>query len=205
MKLKIWELSLLVAVIVTILCGFILEGQQRELSDKLIRIHVVANSDSDEDQALKLAVRDAILEETGALLKGISNIEAAREIIGENLTQLNACAAREIEDEGFSYTVSAGLQEESFPTREYETFSLPAGRYMALRVVIGEGDGKNWWCVMFPPLCLTDGVLALSDESKETLKNNLTTEEYNLVTKSPSGAVPIEVRFKIVEIFQKIF
>ena len=145
------------------------------------------------------------MKDAGYLFENSDSAQDAAQIAEENLSSICEIASSQIKKSGFDYSVTAKVGKFAFPTRTYQDISLPAGNYTALRIEIGEAKGKNWWCVMFPPLCLTDGVLALNEESKETLKNNLTTEEYSLVTKSPSGAIPVEVRFKIVEIFQKIF
>ncbi len=176
-----------------------------DISNSVFRLHIIANSDSDFDQKLKLSVRDRILKDAGYLFENSISAQEAAQIAEKNLSKLCKIASSEIKESGFDYRVSAKVGKFAFPTRTYQDISLPAGNYTALRIEIGEAQGENWWCVMFPPLCLTDGVLALNEESKETLKNNLTAEEYSLVTKTSSGAIPVEVRFKIVEIFQKIF
>jgi stage II sporulation protein R len=155
MKLKKWELALIAALLFTFILGAGLRREQTDLSEKLIRLHVVANSDSEADQALKLKVRDGILKEVGRLLEGVTDRGEAVRLIEENLDTVTAGARDVVLQNGYGYEVTATIAVEAFPTREYETFSLPAGEYTSLRVVIGEGGGHNWWCVIFPPLCLS--------------------------------------------------
>ncbi|MBQ7682237.1 MAG: stage II sporulation protein R, partial [Oscillibacter sp.] len=123
---------------------------QARLSEKVIRLHVLANSDSPADQALKLRVRDRLLQETAPLLQQARDCRDMEALLRDHLPELAAAARDTLGD---SYPVTLELRETEFPTRCYDTFSLPAGRYLALRAVIGDGDGRNWWCVVFPPLC----------------------------------------------------
>ncbi|MBQ7098260.1 MAG: stage II sporulation protein R [Oscillospiraceae bacterium] len=124
------------------------------LQEALLRLHVVGASDSREDQAVKLRVRDAVLASLEEGLRDMTDPQAAYEYVARMLPQVEGAANRALAAAGFSETVEVSLTEEAFPTREYDTFSLPAGVYKALRVVIGEGEGKNWWCVVFPQLCM---------------------------------------------------
>jgi len=152
--LKRWELALLFGLLVALAAGMWLEREQEMLADRIIRLHVIANSDSAEDQALKLAVRDRVLEQARAIYPQNATLEEARAVLEEHLTVLAQAGQTVVEEQGEPYRVTAQMEECWFPTKEYETFSLPAGEYTALRVVIGEGEGANWWCVAFPPLCL---------------------------------------------------
>lgn len=195
MKPKIWEIALAIALVVTLVCGFTLDREQTELSEKLIRLHVVANSDTEEDQALKLKVRDSILGELTVLLSGVEDKTEAQEIIGSHLKELCKAAQRTIRAEGYNYAVTTRLMTEDFPTRNYTTFSLPAGKYTALRVTIGAGEGHNWWCVIFPPLCA--GAATTGDASDM----GLTDDEIGLITESSGKYV---IRFKAIEIFSAI-
>lgn len=154
-KLHTWEAALLLAVAAALLWGACTLQRQDALEQKVIRLHVIANSDSEADQALKLRVRDRVLVLTEDILRQSGDMEEARQRLAEALPRLQQTAAEEIAAQGSRYTVSAGLEETEFPTREYDGFALPSGEYLALRVVIGEGAGKNWWCVVFPPLCTT--------------------------------------------------
>lgn len=153
-KLKRWELALMLGVLCALALGSWLGQEQRELADRLIRFHVIANSDSQEDQALKLAVRDRVLEEAQAIYPEHATLEEARAALEEYLPQLAQAGQAVVQAQGMDYVVDARLEECWFPTKKYEGFALPAGEYTALRVVIGEGKGQNWWCVAFPPLCL---------------------------------------------------
>ena len=125
-----------------------------KLHDELLRLHVVGASDSQEDQDVKLLVRDAVLQSLEEGLADLTDVNAAVDYVARMLPIVEAAANRTLEAAGFSDTATVTLEEEAFPTRDYETFSLPAGVYKALRIVIGEGEGKNWWCVVFPQLCM---------------------------------------------------
>lgn len=195
MKLKKWELALILALGITFLCGATLSREQEALSDKLIRLHVVANSDSKADQALKLKVRDRILEDVASLLGGVTERDKAVKLIDENLDILVRDAKEVVRSEGYAYDVSASITVEEFPTREYDTFSLPAGKYESLRVVIGSGQGHNWWCVIFPPLCAT----AATDQ-QEVMKQ-LTDEQIKLITSDTPAYV---LKFKSIELLDKL-
>lgn len=196
MKLKIWEISLMIAVVVAVLYGVVLDSDQSELSDKLIRLHVVANSDTDEDQELKLIVRDAVLEEIDGIMDGDETKAEAQEKIEGSLTVLQETVQETVTEQGDANSVAVTLEQEHFPTREYDTFSLPAGDYMSLRVSIGEAAGHNWWCVVFPPLCVA------AAEGEETIgASSLTDEEVALITGEDSGYV---VKFKALEILDDI-
>lgn len=134
-------------------CGTVL-GDRTALNENLIRLHVVANSDSSEDQALKLQVRDAVVEKLQSTMESFPTMEEARAYLQQHLPELQEFVNQVIQELGFTDTAEVSLDRESFDTREYETFTLPAGYYEALRITIGDGDGKNWWCVVFPSLCV---------------------------------------------------
>lgn len=172
--------------------------------ENLIRFHVLANSDDPEDQRLKLKVRDKIIKEMAGEMETSENIVETRNIIKRNLRRIEEIAETEILSEGRDYKVSAKLTEDIFPTRRYGGTVFPAGRYEALKVEIGEGIGKNWWCVMFPPLCFVDIKNGLTDEkTQQELKKTLTEEEYKLFyTATKEQELPLQLRSKIVEVFQ---
>lgn len=176
-----------------------------DISNSVFRLHIVANSNSPADQQLKLSVRDRILDQTAYLFKEARSAKESAEIAKKNLSKICQIAQAEIHRQGFDYAVTANVGNLAFPTKAYGDITLPSGKYTALRIEIGGAEGKNWWCVMYPPLCLTDGVLSCSEQSKAKLQNSLSAEEYRLVTKKASGTIPVEIRFKIVEIFQNIF
>ncbi|NLB28652.1 MAG: stage II sporulation protein R [Clostridiales bacterium] len=195
MKLKKWELSLIAAIIITLFVTTGVSKSQSELSEKLVRLHVVANSDSDEDQTLKLRVRDRVLNSLAEPLDGISDAGEAQAVIRENFGAIEGAALEEIRLSGCDYSVSVSLGTEDFPTREYDTFSLPAGEYTALRVEIGGGAGQNWWCVVFPPLCTE---IATSGDIQALAL--LGDEEIKLIVQE-EGYV---VRFKCMEVLASI-
>ncbi len=197
-RLRRWELALLLGLAAALLLGLWLEREQSDLADSVLRLHVLANSDSESDQALKLKVRDRVLAEAEAILPEHASLEEATQRLAENLPRLAAAGAEVVAQEGYDYPVSAGLEETWFPTKEYEDFSLPAGRYQALRVVIGEGAGQNWWCVVFPPLCLGSA----SETARETaLEAGLDERQVSLLTGESEGYV---VKFKALELWDQI-
>jgi stage II sporulation protein R len=197
MKFRVWELSFIAATVLALLVGSSVSREQAELSAKLVRLHVVASSDSEADQALKLRVRNAVLETLSAPLSGAGGAREAEYIINKELGAVEAAALCEIRGAGFDYGVTASVVEEDFPTREYDTFSLPAGRYTALRVTIGEGGGRNWWCVVFPPLCDAGfGPSARIDSIGESGGAGFTGRDFKLITED-DGYV---VRFKCMEL-----
>ncbi|MEG0578648.1 MAG: stage II sporulation protein R [Niameybacter sp.] len=172
------------------------------LSENVIRFHVLANSDTKEDQLLKENVRDAVLLYMEPVLKDSPGIDETRKRITEHMDEIAAVAQQVIANWGKDYSVQVELKHEDFPTKTYGDIVFPAGNYEACRILIGEGKGQNWWCVMFPPLCYVDaatGVVPL--EGKEALQENLTDEQYEIV--SFQADKPYDVRFKIVEWFGK--
>ncbi|MCL2592678.1 MAG: stage II sporulation protein R [Defluviitaleaceae bacterium] len=174
---------------------------QQSIAEKVIRFHVLANSNLEADQELKLKIRDAVLAEYEGILNTSENIAETRSIILENMNGIQAVAEETIKLAGRNYSVAVSLGRSVFPTVEYENIRLPAGEYETLKIVVGEGVGDNWWCVMFPPLCFVDitrGVI--SDEALAELEETLTAEEFKLLTSSEDVAV--EVRFRIVEWWQ---
>ena len=197
MRFKNWEFALVLALVATLLCGSTLSREQDALSDKLIRLHVVANSDEAHDQELKLRVRDAVLAALAPSLEGVTDAGTARAIVAEQLPLVETAAQREIVRSGYNYNVSASLRTESFPTRRYDTFSLPAGVYEALRVEIGGAGGQNWWCVVFPPLC---NELSVGDEGESAALALLEDDEIKLVTEE-DGYV---LRFRAMELLGKL-
>lgn len=175
------------------------------LEQNLIRFHVIANSDSEADQQLKLKVRDKILEVIKPLLDKSTSVTESKQILLDNKDLIKQISEQIIAQESKNYNVNVNLQKSNFPTKKYGDIILPAGEYESLKVVIGEGEGKNWWCVMFPPLCFVDITHGtVPEESKEELKNVLTEEEYDLVSLPQNETdIPVKVKFKIVEWWQK--
>ncbi|MBO3443946.1 stage II sporulation protein R [Clostridium sp. CCUG 7971] len=175
--------------------------------EKLIRFHVLANSDSDKDQELKLKVRDAIIQYLQPKLIKSSSIKESEKIIKNEYRQLEKISKNIINENGYSYDVKVGIEYTNFPTKQYSNIVLPAGEYKALRIIIGDGQGRNWWCVMFPPLCFVDDKSGVIDkETDKRLKEVLTKEEYELITqKDKAQTSRVQVKFKIVEILDKLF
>jgi stage II sporulation protein R len=175
------------------------------LSSSVIRLHVVANSDSPEDQQLKRDVRDAVLAYMRNELKDCDDVTETEDFIKERIGVIENIAKEEIQRQGSSYPVKAQLGCFPFPTKSYGDVTLPAGSYKALKIVIGKGDGDNWWCVLFPPLCFVDATHGTLPQSvKDDLKKVLTEEEYSIVTSAGTDDdIPVRLKFKIVEFLQK--
>ena len=171
------------------------EATQVRLASQVIRLHVLANSDSEEDQALKLEVRDRVLETTSALLTGETEPQAAAVLLNQHLDDIAQTAAQEISAQGHDDRVEVRLEQTWFPTRQYQGISLPAGNYLALRVLIGAAEGQNWWCVVFPNLCLP----AVSERALEA--STLTPGQISLLQEEETSYV---FRFKALELWQSL-
>ena len=195
--LHIWELALLVGLAAVLLSGTLSLGEQTALSERVVRLHVLANSDSQEDQALKLRVRDRVLAQTRTLLEASADREEAAQRLTRALPRLERLAAGEIAESGYDYPVSLRLEETAFPTRTYDGFTLPAGKYLALRVLIGAAEGQNWWCVVFPPLCAA----ASEDVAETALAAGLSQDQVALITEESRG---YELRLKSVELWEAL-
>jgi stage II sporulation protein R len=182
-----------------------IESIQKSISSKLIRFHVIANSDSKEDQNLKLLVRDKVLEYIAPKLKDSKTIEESREILRKNDGSIKEIAQKVVKQNGYNYNVSTTLSMESFPVKAYGSITLPQGKYEAYKILIGNSNGQNWWCVMFPPLCFVDlakGELA-EKETESSMKRVLNDKEYETVNNRPEGRTVV-VRFKVLEIVKGI-
>lgn len=197
-KLKRWEVALLSGFAVALLMGAYLNREQAALADSIIRLHVIANSDSHADQELKYQVRDRILTEAAALYQPGDDLQQVRKSMEDNLTLLAEAGREVVEEQGYDYPVSASLERTWFPTKKYTDFALPAGNYTALRIVVGEGKGENWWCVAFPPLCL-GSVSETVDEAAAA--GNFTKDQVSLITGESGGYV---IKFKAIEWWQTI-
>lgn len=173
-----------------------------DISGKLIRFHVIANSDSEKDQNLKLKVRDKVLEYVQPLLKDSKNIEESREILNRENEKILEIAREVIKENGYDYSVESTLDKENFPVKTYGNITLPQGEYEAYRIIIGTGEGQNWWCVMFPPICFVDitkGEVAY-EETEEEMKKVLDDEEFNMVDNTNSENVSSEKIEEIKEV-----
>ena len=184
-KLKAWEIAMLAALCVFFCAGMWAERTQSELADSLVRLHVVANSDSPDDQAEKLQMRDKVLSLLSPLLEGREDRNDIVDIILNHKADIEALG-----------DVSVTLEEEYYPTRHYNTFSLPAGNYLSLRVTVGEGAGQNWWCVVFPPLCTE----ALAEPSRDVFQD-LSQAQTQLITQDGEGYI---IRFRVLEWWGKL-
>ncbi len=172
------------------------DGIQEDLQKNLVRLHIIANSDSDADQEVKLKVRNAVLASMDERLKN----ESRSEIIG-NLDEAEKIANDVLRENGFKYTARAVYGKFDFPKKQYKNMTLPAGEYYGVRIILGEGEWHNWWCVMYPPLCVANDSPSLDGNSKEILKSSLKDETYDVITGSDKEVV---VKFKAVELVQEL-
>ena len=173
-----------------------------DIANNVFRLHVIANSDSEEDQNLKYIVRDSILSYVNGILENINNKEDVVLTINNHIDEIKNIAQQAVYNEGFTYDVEIEVGNFKFPTKTYGNISLPPGLYDALRVKIGNASGKNWWCVMFPPLCFVDvssGIVP--EDSKELMESNLSSEDYALVSSSKNIT---KIKFKVVEVLQNL-
>lgn len=191
------ELALLLALAVTLLWGAWSLHRQDDLQEKMIRLHVIANSDSDADQTLKLCVRDAVLCRAEEILRQSADMTEARARLRDSLPNIGDAAAQELAAQGSGYSVSVALEDTEFPRKTYDGFALPAGEYLALRVVIGAGEGRNWWCVVYPPLCTT----AACELEGVALDGGMTADDLSLMTGENAGYV---LRFRSLELWERL-
>lgn len=193
----IFETALLLGLALCLVSGASALQTREELAEKVVRLHVLANSDSPEDQALKLQVRDAVLARAAELLEQAEDRRAAEGLLRGSLLEFETLAEQTLRDAGSEYSVRAELEMAEFPTKEYDGFRLPAGEYPALRILIGEGAGQNWWCVVFPPLCT-----AASGSVEETaLAAGLTARQVSLMTETEGS---YQLKFKTVEWWESL-
>lgn len=194
---KKWEMALLLGLCAALIWGAWAAQRQDALARKMIRLHVIANSDSDADQALKLKVRDKVLDFTTNVLQRSENMEDAQRQLQDALGRIENIARREIVEQGYEYPVTAQLTSAEFPLKEYDGFSLPAGEYTALRLVIGDGAGRNWWCVVYPPLCMT----AASDVAQTGIACGMEQEDMSLMQEEDEG---YQIKFRCVELWEQL-
>ena len=200
-KIGITIILSLLLFLYTIICAIsYVSAVSTDISDSVFRLHVIANSNSDEDQALKYKVRDNLLNYMNNICKDCTSKEEAINIVSEHQEEFRQVALETIKNEGYSYDVKIEIGNFEFPTKQYGDISLPAGFYDALKVEIGKAEGRNWWCVMFPSLCFVDissGIVP--EESKEDLQNVLSDEEYAII--SDNSNYGIKFKFKLLEFF----
>lgn len=172
---------------------------QRQLSENVLRLHILANSDSVQDQTLKMQVRDALLLQAPQLFQNANSIEEAKIQAAQALPQLEELCEQEMRRHGVDAQAHASLEYTYFTTRDYDGFSLPAGYYDAIRIRLGEGQGENWWCVMYPPLCLSTATTVTEDAKEICLQYDIQTEEIQLMTAKQDGSTAVQVKFQLAE------
>lgn len=177
---------------------FWLDCEQNELAEKMLRLHVLANSDSEEDQTLKLQVRDQVLMVVESWLDTKPNVTAVEDTLREKSPELQRQAEAVVRAAGYEYPVKVSVENVWFPTRQYDGFAIPAGRYEALRVVIGEGKGHNWWCVVFPPLCLAPTTETMTQAAEES---GLSEQDVMLILEDDDEYV---IKFKAIELWEEL-
>ena len=191
---RLFAFALCLILLIGVLSFLPVHGES-QLYQSVVRLHVLANSDSDEDQNLKLIVRDKVLEKATSLLSECNSQKEAQTIIESNLYVFESVAQSTVISEGYEYEVSIKLSDEEYPTKSYESCCFPSGNYLSLQILIGEAKGQNWWCVLFPPLCLS----AASEGSEAFAEVGLTGEQYNVITETENPKY--KVRFKLLEVF----
>ena len=195
--MKLLIKSFCIAFVLTVIYSVIpFQAECEQISEEVFRLHILANSDSAEDQALKLKVRDALLEYTDMLFDKAADSDEAENIARENLKTLQTVAQNVVYENGYDYKVNAQVVKMYFNTRYYDNYTMPAGIYDALRITVGDGKGHNWWCVMYPPLCIPAAEKVESDE--QAAEDYFEAEELDIM-KNPDK---YEVRFKCVELFR---
>lgn len=200
MKKRLFATFAAVAVCVLLLAAIHTQQMQQDLAGRVLRFHVLANSDSEQDQELKLKVRDEIGTMMAEKLQDVDSLDECREIVRENLQKIETLAENTIAAAGYTYPVKAVLENCTFPEKTYGMFTFPSGNYEALRVVIGEGEGHNWWCVMYPNLCFSGSMYEVDEQSGETLRETLSEEEYAAVLEEGN----YKIKFKILRFMNRV-
>ncbi len=193
--------AIVVLCVLLMALSFLPVHGEREIYDTVVRLHVLANSDSPEDQSLKLRVRDAVLAVSTPLVEDCRSQEETVSVLQTHMADLEEAALAVIREAGREDSVTVCLGEEEYPTRTYESCCFPAGTYVSLRILIGEGAGQNWWCVLFPPLCLS--AASAEDNEDAFISVGLTKDQYGIITET--GKTKYKVRFKILEAVQDWF
>lgn len=201
---------LLILVSLTLLIGLMPVHGENEIYRSVVRFHVLANSDSEEDQANKLKVRDTVVALTSELLSDAKTRDDAVKILSKNKDLLCSTARKVLAECGSDDPVTIKIGEEYYPTRNYENVAFPPGNYLSVRLCIGKAEGKNWWCVLFPPICLSAATASAKKEERDGLENafiaaGLTPEQYRVITESKNDESRYQIRFKILEIIKEIF
>lgn len=199
---NIFIILILLFIFIIISAISYVDAVSNNISNSVFRLHVIANSDSSEDQSLKYKVRDNILTYINSISKNCSSKDEVISLANKHKQDIYKVAKQIINDNGYDYDVNINIGNFDFPTKYYGDISFPAGSYDALRIEIGESRGQNWWCVMFPPLCFVDVTSGIvPDESKLIIQNNLSNEEYNIISNQSEPS--IKFKFSLIEMFQK--
>jgi stage II sporulation protein R len=201
MKIQKILVLLCVFVLCAVVCDILPIHGEDKIYNSVVRLHVLANSDSEKDQKLKLKVRDAILAYVSPKVIDSASREEAIEILQNELESIEEIARGVVKSEGYSYEVDITLTLEDYPTRNYESMSFPSGQYVSLRVLIGGAEGQNWWCVLFPPLCLSAASESVSNE-EAFIAVGLNSDQYKIITESENGKYYL--RFKILEVIEEM-
>ena len=195
-----------VAIMILLIClmalSFLPVHGEGEVYDTVVRLHVLANSDTEEDQALKLQVRDAVLGVTTSVLADCDTREQAITTLEQHMDELQQAAEQVIAAQGYAYEVTLLLGEEQYPTRSYESFCFPAGEYVSLRVMIGAAQGQNFWCVLFPPLCMSAASASKTQAEEELIAVGLSRDQYAIITETQQ--TKYRLRFKILEVVEQL-
>ena len=201
-KDKLFLVSVLIAFV--LYCAFFVtyfSSVSGEIRENVVRLHILAESDSQIDQEVKLKVRDALLEKNTELLSGKVTPETAEAYFKSSKDELEKCANKVLKENGFDYTAKITLGKEYYTTRTYEDLTFPAGTYTSVKVVLGKGEGKNWWCVMFPPLCVPVATGGIETDDGVSLEEYLDEDGKRIVTSQGK----FKVGFKVVEWYEKLF
>ncbi len=199
MQIKIKKILIFSLVALLLLSVFVFSyilNLKSGVKDSVLRLHIVGASDSEYDQQLKICVRDKILSEFDQILQSLPDKTAAVNWASDNADEICRVAKNELESHGCYLPVFVEVKNTEFPTKTYGSIALPRGTYTALNIKIGEASGQNWWCVMYPPLCVTDKTAEITDKSKQYLKDNLSRGEYDLISENPT----IKIKFRIAEL-----
>lgn len=201
----IFILTILVFIYIALLSFNYSKAVSSNLSDSVFRLHIIANSDSSEDQELKLKVRDNIINYMNTLTSSSSDKKDVISMVNNHLDSFKEIALNTIKENGYNYDVNIEIGNFNFPTKTYGDISFPAGNYDALKIEIGDAIGQNWWCVLFPPLCFVNSSTGVvPDDSKNTLKENINSESYEIISEgnnSNDNTSDIKIKFKIIEFF----
>lgn len=199
---KLLTLALSVSLVFCIV-GLLPVHSEEKIYDSVIRLHVVARSNSEEDQSLKLAVRDAVLRDFSQSLAAYADVEEAQADVQNKLCEIETCANDALRKSGSDSRATVSLGYEEYPTRRYGSLCFPSGEYLSLRIIIDEGEGENWWCVLFPPLCLGAATREEALGSEDAfISVGLTPDQYGIITDSQSPKY--EARFKILEVIEEV-